>query len=88
MYSNDDSGLTLTYVTARSNFLPYAFVWEKGKTMDISEIVLVYGVKVSRCIYVNEYMNICEYQRSRSFTDIGPRSLRFNIFKLLFLNNH
>ena len=22
-------------------------------------------------------MNLCEYQRSRSFTDLGPRSLRF-----------
>ena len=32
--SNDDPGLTLTYVMARSNLVPYAFVWEKGKTMD------------------------------------------------------
>ena len=30
-------------------------------------------------------MNLYEYQRSRSFTDLGPRSLRINIFKLLFL---
>ena len=26
--SNDDPGLTMTYFTARSNFVPYAFVWE------------------------------------------------------------
>ena len=32
--SNDDPGLTLTYFTTRSNLVPYAFVWEKGKTMD------------------------------------------------------
>ena len=32
-------------------------------------------------------MNLYEYQRSRSFIDIGSRSLRFNIFKLLFLRN-
>ena len=33
--SNDDSGLTMTYFTARSSLVPYAFVWgEKGKTMD------------------------------------------------------
>ena len=25
-YSNDDPGLTLTYLTARSNLVPYAFV--------------------------------------------------------------
>ena len=30
----DDPGLTLTYFMARSNLVPYAFVWEKGKTMD------------------------------------------------------
>ena len=43
--SNDDPGLTITYHTARSNLLPYAFVWEKGKTMDISETIVVYDVK-------------------------------------------
>ena len=26
--SNDDSGLTLTYFTARLNLVPYAFIWE------------------------------------------------------------
>ena len=28
--SNDDYGLTLTYFMARSNFVPYAFVWEES----------------------------------------------------------
>ena len=27
--SNDDPELTLTYFTARSNLIPYAFVWGK-----------------------------------------------------------
>ena len=27
--SNDDPGLTLTYFMARSNLVPYAFVWGK-----------------------------------------------------------
>ena len=27
----------------------YAFVWETGKTMDISETIVVYNVKVGRC---------------------------------------
>ena len=35
VYSNDDPGLTLTYFTARSDLVPYAFVLEKGKPMDI-----------------------------------------------------
>ena len=34
--SNDDTGLTMTYFTARSNLIPYVFVWENVKTMDFS----------------------------------------------------
>ena len=45
--SNDDPGLTLTYFTARSNLVPYAFVWEKGKTVDFSETVVVYDLKMA-----------------------------------------
>ena len=45
--SNDDPGLTLTYFTARSNSVPYAFVWEKGKTMDFSETIVVYDFKLA-----------------------------------------
>ena len=46
--SNDDPELTLTYFTARSTLVPYALVWEKGKTMDFSETI-VKVVKVGRC---------------------------------------
>ena len=52
--SNDDSGLTLTYFTARSNLVHYAFVWEKVKTMDFSETIVVYDVKVGRCSQLND----------------------------------
>ena len=45
--SNDDPGLALTYFTARSSLVPYAFVWEKGKTIDFSETVVVYGLKLA-----------------------------------------
>ena len=37
--SNDDPGLTLTYVTAKSNLLPYAFVWETDKTMGFQKLL-------------------------------------------------
>ena len=47
--SKDDSGLTLTYFMARSTFVPYAFVWEDGKTMDFSETIVVYDIKIGRC---------------------------------------
>ena len=45
--SSDDLELTLTYFTARSNLVHYAFVWEKGKTMDFSETIVVYDLKLA-----------------------------------------
>ena len=45
--SNDDPKLTFTYFTARSSLVPYAFVWEKGKTTDFSETVVVYDLKLA-----------------------------------------
>ena len=47
--SNEYPGLTWTYFTARSNLVPYAFIWEKGKTMGFSETIVVYDVKVGIC---------------------------------------
>ena len=47
--SNYDPGLTVTYFTARSNLVPCAFVWEKGKTKDFSGTIVVYDIKVGRC---------------------------------------
>ena len=48
--SNDDPGLTLTYFMAISNLLPHTFLWEKGKKMDFSDSIVVYDIKVGRCI--------------------------------------
>ena len=59
--SNDDPVLTLTYLTAKSNLVPYAFIWKKVKTMDFSETVVVAG----KCSQLNEYMKLYEYQWSR-----------------------
>ena len=47
---SDVPGLTLPYFTARSNLIPYAFVWEDSKRVH----------------------EAYEYQRSRSFIDLGP----------------
>ena len=47
IYSNDDTGLTLTYFTARSHLVSYAFVWGKGKTMDFSETIVVYDLRLA-----------------------------------------
>ena len=45
--SNNNHRLTLTYLMTRSNLVPYAFVWEKGKTMDFSETIVVYDLKLA-----------------------------------------
>ena len=42
--SNVDPRLTLSYFTARSNLVPYAFVWEQGKAKDSSETIVVYDI--------------------------------------------
>ena len=47
MCSSDDPGLTLSYFTARSTLVSYAFVWEKGKTVDFSETIVVYDLKLA-----------------------------------------
>ena len=49
--------------------------------MDFSETIAVYDFKVCRCSYLNEYTHLCEYQRSRSFIDLGP-----NLSDSIFLN--
>ena len=69
--SNENPGMTLTYFMARSNLVPYAFVWKKGKTMAFSEFFVVYDIKVGSHSKLNEYMKLYEYQRSRSFIDLG-----------------
>ena len=69
--------------TTRSNLVPYAFVWEKVKTMDFSETVVVYNIKVGICSQLNEYMKLYEYRRLRSLIDLGP-DLSDSIFLIFF----
>ena len=59
--SNDDPGVTITYFTARSNLVTYAFLWEKVKTVDFSETIAASDLKGSRSRHLIEYMKICEY---------------------------
>ena len=37
-----------------SKLVPYAYVWEKVKTKDFSETIVVYDIKVGRCSQLNE----------------------------------
>ena len=41
--------MTLTYFTARSNLVTYAFLWEKLKTVDFSGTIAACDLKVDRC---------------------------------------
>ena len=46
--SNDDPVLTLTCFTTLSYLVPYAIVWEEGKTIVFSETIVVYDIKIDR----------------------------------------
>ena len=59
--SNDEPGVTLTYFTARSNLVTYAFLKEKVKTVDFSETIPACDLKVGRCRQLIEFMKVCEY---------------------------
>ena len=51
--------------------------------MDFSETIIVYDIKVGTCSQLNGYMKLYEYQRSRSFIDLGPNlsdSIFFSFF--------
>ena len=41
--------------------------------MDFLEIIIVYDIKVGKCSQLNEHMKLYEYQRSRSFIDLGSK---------------
>ena len=47
VYSNDDPGLTLTfmYFTSRLKLVPFVFVWENASPVDYQETVDACGVE-------------------------------------------
>ena len=81
---NNDPGLNLTHFMAMSNlvkidnyhyyfiYLFIFFFWGGGT-------VAALGLKVSQSNQL-KLMKLNEYQRSRSFFDLGQRSLRFQFF--------
>ena len=52
--------------------------------MGFSETIAARDLKISRRRHLIEYMKMCEYWRSRSFLDLGPRSYTYQKFKLDF----
>ena len=54
------------------------------KTVDFSETIAASDLKISRNRHLIEYMKICEYLRSRSFLDLGPRSCTYKNSNWIF----
>ena len=82
--SNEDPGVTLTYFMARSNFVIWAFLYEKVKTVDFSETIAASDLKVGRSRHLIEFMKVYEYWRSRSFLALGPRSCTYKKSNQIF----
>ena len=53
-------------------------------TVDFSEAIAASDLKVSRSRHLIEYMKICEYSRSRSYLDFGPRSCTYKNLNWIF----
>ena len=75
--ANYDPGLTLTYFTSKSIWLHWLLYGRKWKLSVFLELIAALGLKVAWSIQLNELIKLSEHQRSRSFFDLGQRSLRF-----------
>ena len=53
--SNDDPGLTLTYFTARSNLVPYAFIWGKTVRKSFNGRNLQQMTRVTKVLCLNKH---------------------------------
>ena len=45
----------MTYFTARSNLVTYAFLWGKMKTVNFSETIAACDLKIGRCRQLIEF---------------------------------
>ena len=54
------------------------------KTVDFSKTVAASDMKVGRSRHLIKYMKVCEYLRSRSFLDLGPRSSTYKNSNRIF----
>ena len=54
------------------------------KTVDFSETIEACDLKVGRYRQLIDFMKVCEYLRSRSFLDLGPRSCMYKNSNRIF----
>ena len=55
----------------------HRLLYGKSENYHFLITIAALGLKVAWSIQLNEFMKLSEYQRSRSFFDLGQRSLRF-----------
>ena len=75
--SNYDTRLTHDLFYGKAKFVNFSI--EKGISMDFSETIEACVRNVGRCRQLNEKMKVCEYSRSRSYIDRGPRSFTYKM---------
>ena len=56
----------------------------KRETMDFSETIAASDLKVRRSRHLIEYLKVCEYRRSMSLLDLGPRSCTYKNSNRIF----
>ena len=54
------------------------------ETVNFSETIEACDLKVGRYRQLNDFMKVCEYWRSRSFLDLGPRLCTYKNLNLIF----
>ena len=54
------------------------------KTVDCTETIEASDRKDGRYRQLNDFIKVCEYLRSRSFLDLGPRSCTYKNSNLIF----
>ena len=54
------------------------------KTVDFSEIIEAFDLKVGKYRQLIDFMKVCEYLRSRSLLDLGPRSCTYKNSNRIF----
>ena len=59
--SNNDPGVTLNYLTARSNLVTGFSIGKSEHSGFFSETIAASDLKVSRSSHLIEYMKVCEY---------------------------
>ena len=64
---------------AKVKFGDIGFCMGKSEKNFFLETIAALGLKVAWSIQLNELMKLSEHQKSRSFFDLGLRSLRFQV---------